>query len=75
MRRIYYTGTDMGDGSLGVAFFESRECVELMEEHDPATYRGEGGGSFMVSGEVAGIEVQTLRDVLDIIEEESADYA
>ena len=75
MRRIFYTGVDYGDGSLGTAFFESKECIDLMEEHDPQTYRGEGGSSFMVSGETVGLDIMSMRDVLDIIEEESADFS
>ena len=43
---VYYTGTDNGDGSLGVSFFDSREAIEYLEEFDPETYRGEGGGQF-----------------------------
>ena len=43
---IYYTGVDNGDGSLGVVFFDSKEAIEYLEEFNPETYRGEGGGQF-----------------------------
>lgn len=69
--RIYYTGTDGGDGSLGVQFFESQECIDLLEEHDMETYRGEGGGWFDVEGTIFGIEIQTLDQVKEEIGEEN----
>lgn len=47
--RIYYTGTDGGDGSIGVKFFSEDGLIEKLEEADPETYRGEGGGSFECS--------------------------
>lgn len=63
-RTIYYTGTNGGDGSIGVSFYESQECIDLLEEHDPETYgQGEGGGEFEVEGEITGINVETLADV------------
>lgn len=46
--RIYFTGTDGGDGSVGVEFFDSAEQIEQLEEDDPETYRGEGGDWFEV---------------------------
>ena len=72
MRRIWYTGTDGGDGSLGVSFYESRECIEKLEEHAPETYRGEGGRSFEVpeGTEIVGIQIETMADVLAEIGEE-----
>lgn len=50
MTRIYYTAVDNGDGSLGVEFFESQECINLLEDNYPEYYRGEGGGYFDVEG-------------------------
>ncbi len=68
VQTIYYTGTDGGDGSVGVSFYESQECIDLLEEHQPEYYRGEGGGSFRVSGEIVGIEIQTLAEVREELE-------
>lgn len=72
--RIYFTGTDGGDGSLGVEFFDSQECIDLLEEQDYERYRGEGGGYFEVIGASSisfrGIEIQTLAQVLERIEDE-----
>jgi hypothetical protein len=67
IRRIYYTGIDQGDGSVGVGFYESQQCIDLLEEHDPESYRGEGGGSFQVDGEIRGIYIQTLEEVKEEI--------
>lgn len=44
--QIFYTGVDNGDGSIGVEFYNSRECIEFLELNLPESYRGEGGGSF-----------------------------
>lgn len=44
--RIYYTGVDNGDGTLGVEFFDAKETIEMLEEHDFERYRGEGGFYF-----------------------------
>lgn len=62
--RIYYTGTDQGDGSIGVEFFDSAEAIEQREEDDPETYRGEGGWSFEVPDGtvITGINIQTSED-------------
>lgn len=62
-KTIYYTGTDNGDGSVGVSFYESRECIEKLEECDPEGHRGEGGGRFTVEGNITGITIQTMADV------------
>ena len=62
MTTIYYCGVDGGDGSIWVEFWESQECIDLLEEHDCEYHRGEGGGSFEVNGTVSGIEIQTLED-------------
>lgn len=70
-RTIYYTGTDGGDGSVGVGFYESQECIDLLEEKMPEYYRGEGGGSFTVEGEITGITVETLDEVKEQIREYS----
>lgn len=73
---IYYTGTDQGDGSLGVEFWESKECITLLEEHDFEYYRGEGGGSFTVDGTITGINIGTFEDAkqylrdMDLLEDE-----
>ena len=66
--RIYYTGVDAGDGSIGVEFFNSPECITLLEDAMPEYYRGEGGGSFEV-GYFNGINVETLQDVRARIKE------
>jgi len=74
--RIWFTGTDGGDGSLGVSFYESRECIELLEEHYPETYRGEGGDWFEVPDGtvITGITIETLEDVkAEIGEDEEYD--
>jgi hypothetical protein len=60
---IYFTGVDNGDGSISVSFYESQECIDLLEEHDPECHRGDGGGQFTVEGEIEGIEIETLEDV------------
>lgn len=62
-RTIYYTGTDGGDGSVSVSFYDSQKCIDLLEEHCPEYYRGEGGGCFTVEGEIRGIDIETLEDV------------
>lgn len=72
MRKIFYTGVDHGDGSIGIRFYESQACIDLLEEEIPEDYCGEGGGSFMVSGEVAGIDIVTMREVLEEIEERNS---
>ncbi len=63
MRRVFYTGSDGGDGSIGVEFYDSQECIDLLEEALPEDYRGEGGGWFDVEGEITGINIQTMNDV------------
>jgi len=77
--RIYYTVKNGGDGSSGVSFYESRECIDLLEEHDPEGYAsGEGGGYFeiVVDGhfepeeQIQGITIETLEDVKKQIEED-----
>lgn len=71
--RIYFMAVDHGDGSLGVAFYESKKCIELLEKHDPECYRGEGGGCMVFDGlDVPnGITVQTLEEVQEEIKEAS----
>jgi hypothetical protein len=64
---IYYTGVDGGDGSVSVSFYESQECIDLLEERDPEYHRGEGGGQFTVTGEIEGLEIETLEDVKDYL--------
>lgn len=61
--RIYYTATNGGDGSAGVSFYESQECIALLEEHDPETYAGG-------EGTITGIEIETLEQVKEQIGEE-----
>lgn len=69
MRTIYYTASDNGDGSVSVSFYDSGECIDLLEKHDPESYRGEGGGSFCVDGEISGITVETRADVAEHIKD------
>lgn len=48
-KQIYYTSCNNGDGSSSTEFFESQDCINLLEEHDPESYAGgEGGSSFTV---------------------------
>ncbi len=62
--RVFYTTTDNGDGSSSVSFYESKECIELLEEANPETYgSGEGGSYFDVEGTITGITIETLEDV------------
>lgn len=61
--RVYYSAVDHGDGSIGVRFYESQECIDLMEKYDLEGFRGEGGGYFDVFGEHT-IDVQTKEGVL-----------
>lgn len=69
--RIWYTGTDNGDGSLSVSFYESQECIEKLEEAIPEYYRGEGGSWFEVPDGtvITGIDIQTVADVDQEIED------
>ncbi len=68
MERIFYTTHDNGDGSTGVSFYESQECIKLLEEAIPDMYAsGEGGSSFEVDGMIYGIHVYTLEDVKEEI--------
>jgi hypothetical protein len=59
--KVYFTGTDQGDGSLGVEFFDSQEAIEKLEEEDYETYRGEGGDWFEVPDGtvITGITIHT----------------
>jgi hypothetical protein len=66
--RIYYTAVDQGDGSLGVRFYESQECIELMEQYDLEGFRGEGGFFFDVEGS-HNIDVKTMDDVVQTLKE------
>lgn len=62
--KVFYTTYDCGDGSNTVHFFESQECIDLLEDCDPDNYCcGEGGGSFDVHGEISGITICTLDQV------------
>ncbi len=65
--KIYYTGVDQGDGSLGVEFFLDYHLIELLEEAEPEAYRGEGGGCFMVTGGISGMQIRTVTEVLEQI--------
>lgn len=68
--KIYYTTSNNGDGSASVHFFESQECIDLLEEHDPETWgMGEGGSSFNLEG-THDLSIDTLEDVKAMIEEE-----
>jgi hypothetical protein len=66
-KTIYYTGVDGGDGSVSVSFYDSQECIDLLEEHDPEYHRGEGGGSFTVTGEVTGLNIENIDDVKEYL--------
>lgn len=53
--KIYYTTRDNGDGSSSVEFMESKEVIELLEEHEPEAYAAGCGGDFIeITGEVIG---------------------
>lgn len=65
--RIYYTAMDCGDGSLHVRFFDDQRCIDLLEEHMPETYRGEGGSYFDCDNFSANVD--TLKEVLEEIME------
>lgn len=67
--RVFYTAVDCGDGSCNVEFYESQECIDLLEEHDPECYRGEGGGWFDVES-ISGISITTLDEVKANVEED-----
>ena len=70
--RIWYTGTDNGDGSIGVRFFYDQESIYMLDEFDPETYRGEGGGSFEMPADAvfaSGLSISTLEEVNAEIEE------
>jgi len=77
MKTIYYTVRNNGDGSGSVEFFYDKECINLLENHDPETYAsGEGGGSFNYTGELdfgkyEWMQPATLEQVKANIEEES----
>jgi hypothetical protein len=67
---IYYAGKNNGDGSIGVEFFESQECIDLLMETDPEAYGGcEGGGFFTTYSGVSDICVVTLDEVKERIKE------
>ncbi len=69
---IYFTASNNGDGSASVEFFESKECITLLEEADPEGYgMGEGGGCMVFDGTQPpdGITVETLESVKERIEE------
>lgn len=67
MKTVYYTAIDSGDGSLRVEFFDSKECITLLEEYDLEGARGEGGGSFQVEGEITGLTIGTIEDVREYL--------
>lgn len=63
-RRVYFTTSNNGDGSSSVHFYDSQECIERLEEADPEGYsQGEGGGWFVIEGDITGITVDTMADV------------
>lgn len=63
--RIYYTTINYGDGSSGVGFYDSQECIDFLEEHEPEVYAsGEGGDSFEVDGTVQGIYIKSFQTVV-----------
>lgn len=69
MKKIFYTTADNGDGSSSVWFFESQECIQALENHDPGTWAaGEGGGSFLCE-RISEVDVLTIADVMGIIQE------
>jgi hypothetical protein len=65
---IYYTAYDNGDGSCSVRFYDSEACIDLLEEKNPESYRGDGGGSFTVDGIITGIDVNSMSDVQEYLE-------
>ncbi len=68
--RIYYTCSNNGDGSSSVRFYESQECIDLLEDKDPEGYAGgEGGGYFYVEGTVTGLDIETLEQVKEDLED------
>lgn len=67
MKTIYYTAVDCGDGSLSVNFYDSHECIDLLEEYDLEGARGEGGGSFTVDGDIHGLTIETIEDVKEYL--------
>lgn len=70
--RIYYTSADNGDGSASTYFFESQQCIDMLEEDDPERYgAGEGGSHFDVEG-THNIPVQTLKDVKQEIKDNNS---
>ena len=71
--RIYYTTVNGGDGSASVQFFDSQECITLLEEHDPEGYGiGEGGSWMDIEGTVTGITIETIETVKAQIEEDKS---
>ena len=61
--KIFFTASNNGDGSSSVHFFESKECIDLLEEHDPEGYGGGEGGDWLEVPDgtiVTGITVKNL---------------
>jgi hypothetical protein len=66
--RIYFAASNNGDGSSSVHFFESKKCIDLLEEHDLEGYGGCEGGDWMdIDGSVTGINIETLEEVVDYL--------
>lgn len=70
MRKIFYTVSDGGDGSYSTWFFDSQECIDLLEERNPDVWAcGEGGGFFYAS-DIQGIHIYDMEQVLLSLEAE-----
>lgn len=64
MTKIFYSVCNNGDGSASVWFFDSQECIDILEKADPDNwFMGEGGGHFFAS-EVSNITIFTKEQVL-----------
>lgn len=68
MEKIWYTGIDNGDGSLDVGFYNSQECIELLEKTFPESFRGEGGNYFFV-GDYHNLVIASIEDVRNYIKD------
>lgn len=72
-RTIWYRPVNCGDGSYMVEFFDSKEAIELLGEHDPEAYSdGDGCTPFSFdlvldgihpSYDIEGISITTLEEV------------
>lgn len=67
--RIYYTTVNQFDGSYGVQFFDSQECIDILEDCDSDAYScGEGGGSFECDNfSLEVLDINWVKDYCDEI--------